>query len=460
VVAQRGKETTMQRQPEELASCRTLGGGLTDRRGLIKWGLIGAGGLTLPSLLRCAAVADSPAGSKRGNSVILLHMRGGPSQLETWDPHSGTPSGGEVQSIKTTLPELSISEFLPRMAEQMHDVTLIRSLTSLEGDHARGAAYVKTGYRLEPTLVYPSLGSIVAHELPDARVEIPQHVSLGADGFFPRGGYLGNEWDAFRVFDPGQSLTNLRAGVSDQRMQARRRGLDVVSQQFRNARPASDRSTMHTDTIQRALQMMSSEQLKAFELTDEPKAVRQAYGDSRFGRGCLVARRLIEVGVRSVEVSLNGFDTHVNNHEGQKTQARILDPAFAALLTELRDRDLLDSTVVLCISEFGRTPQINPAGGRDHWPHWFSCVVAGGGFRRGLVLGQTPSVVSAENRDETNSKRPVPKDPVTIPELYATIMQTMGIDAARELITPIGRPIRFADAQPMTRLLQEDPVAG
>lgn len=412
------------------------------------------------SLPAMSARAAAKRRSERPRSLITLWMNGGMSQLETWDPHSGTPSGGEVQSIRTTLPELSISEFLPQMAEQMHDVTLIRSLTSLEGDHARGAAYVKTGYRLEPTLVYPSLGSIAAHELPDPSVEIPQHVSLGADSFFPRGGYLGNEWDAFRVFDPGRSLTNLSAGVTDQRMQARRRGLDLVSQQFRNARPGSDRTTLHTDTIQRALQMMTSEQLKAFELTEEPKAVQQAYGDSRFGRGCLVARRLIEVGVRSVEVSLNGFDTHVNNHEGQKTQAQILDPAFATLLTELRDRDLLDSTVVLCISEFGRTPQINPAGGRDHWPHWFSCVVAGGGFQKGLVLGQTPAVVNAQNQNETESKRPVPKDPITVPELYATIMRTMGIDSEKEIITPIGRPIRFADALPVARLLREDSATG
>lgn len=428
-----------------------------DRRQSLKF-LSGLGvWFSLPAL---SARAAAKRRSERPRSLITLWMNGGMSQLETWDPHSGTPSGGEVQSIRTILPELSISEFLPQMAEQMHDVTLIRSLTSLEGDHARGAAYVKTGYRLEPTLVYPSLGSIVAHELPDPGVEIPQHVSLGADDFFPRGGYLGNEWDAFRVFDPGRSLTNLSAGVSDQRMQARRRGLDVVSQQFRSARPTSDRTTLHTDTIQRALQMMTSEQLKAFELTEEPKVVRQAYGDSRFGRGCLVARRLIEVGVRSVEVSLNGFDTHVNNHEGQRTQAQILDPAFATLLTELRDRDLLDSTVVLCISEFGRTPQINPAGGRDHWPHWFSCVVAGGGFRKGLVLGQTPSVVSIRNQDDAQNKRPVPKDPITVPELYATIMQTMGIDSEKEIITPIGRPIRFADAQPVTRLLQEGASAG
>ncbi|MEZ6128841.1 MAG: DUF1501 domain-containing protein [Planctomycetaceae bacterium] len=407
----------------------------------------------LPGMLARAA---NRRREERPKSLITLWMNGGMSQLETWDPHSGTPSGGEVKSINTSLPGVQVSEFLPQMAQQMHDVTLIRSLTSLEGDHARGAAFVKTGYRLDPTLVYPSLGSIAAHELRDPRVEIPQHVSLGGDDFFPRGGYLGNEWDAFRVFDPGRSLTNLDAGVSDERLNQRRRGLDVVTEQFAKGRPTSDRNTLHSDTIRRALKMMSSEQLNAFQLDDEPKAVRQAYGDSRFGRGCLIARRLVEVGVRSIEVCLNGFDTHANNHAGQKANADILDPAFATLLTELRDRDLLDSTVVLCISEFGRTPSINPAGGRDHWPHWFSGVVAGGGFQQGLVVGETPSTVSSDDEQAAAKQKPKPVSPITIPELYATIMQTMGIDGQKEIITPIGRPMRFVDADPVMRLLKDN----
>lgn len=388
---------------------------------------------------------------ERPRSLITLWMNGGLSQLETWDPHPGTPTGGDVADIPTNVNGVRISEFLPQMAEQMDKVTLIRSLTSLEGDHARGAAYVKTGYRLEPTLVYPSLGAIAAHELPDKKVEIPQHVSLGGDNFFPRGGYLGNEWDAFRVFDPGRSLTNLKPGISDSRLHKRVEGLDVLSQEFAKSRPTADRETLHAETIRRALKMMSSDQLKAFQLDEEPKEVQRAYGNTRFGRGCLVARRLIEVGVRAVEVSLNGFDTHVNNHEGQKTQAEILDPAFATLMQELADRDLLESTIVLCISEFGRTPIINGAGGRDHWPHWFSCVIGGGGFRAGQVIGETPSTV-----DMSPGVKHKPGRPVKIPALYATIMHAMGIDWNEEIITPIGRPIRFAEDAPLPFLLEEN----
>jgi uncharacterized protein (DUF1501 family) len=157
----------------------------------------------------------------------------------------------------------------------------------------------------------------------------------------------------------------------------------------------------------------------------------------------------VEVGVRSIEVNLSGFDTHVSNHEGHVTQCQILDPAIATLIQELRERDLLESTIVLCISEFGRTPSINPAGGRDHWPNWFSCLIAGGGFRQGTVIGSTP-------HDILDGKTATPSDPVLVPELYATIMAAMGIDSRKEILTPIGRPIRFADATPSARLLRDE----
>ncbi len=368
------------------------------------------------------------------------------SQLETWDPHPGTSAGGEVKAIETTVPDIQVSNLLPQMAERMHLATLIRSLTSKEGDHERGTSFVKTGYRPEPTLHYPSLGAIAAHELPDPSIEIPQHVALCADGRFSHGGYLGNQYDAFRVFDPGQSLSNLEAHVSKSQQQTRMEGLTTVSQSFARGRSFALEETLHKETIDRAIKMMSSEQLNALRLDDEPVAVRTAYGETRFGRGCLVARRLVEIGVRAIEVTLPGFDTHVSNHEGHVTQCGILDPALATLLKELEERDLLQSTVVLCISEFGRTPSINPAGGRDHWPNWFSCLIAGGGFRQGTVVGSTPSKIP-ENKDVA------PQEPLTIPELYATIMQVLGIDFRKEILTPIGRPIRFANAEPVDYLL-------
>ncbi len=419
-------------------------------------------GLTL-ALPGMSARAASRRRDERPKSLITLWMNGGMSQLETWDPHPGTPTGGEVKDISTSAKDMRISEMLPQLAEQMHLCTLIRSLTSKEGDHERGSAFVKTGYRPEPTLKYPTLGAIAAHELPDSKIEIPQHVALAPSGFVtPEGGYLGNEWDAFRVFSPGDGLSNLKSFVSQERQTDRLKGLSVVSKQFEASRRFGATRTLHQNTLDRALTMMTSEQLKAFELDSEPAAVRKAYGDTSFGKGCLVARRLVEVGVRSIEVNLSGFDTHVSNHEGHITQTKILDPAIATLLKELKERDLLDSTIVLCMSEFGRTPSINPAGGRDHWPNWFSCMIAGGGFREGTVIGATPSDLPKQSSNMqmmAGGKTIGPEDPILVPELYATIMAAMGIDARKEIMTPIGRPIRFADATPSARLLKDDVAA-
>jgi uncharacterized protein (DUF1501 family) len=192
--------------------------------------------------------------------------------------------------------------------------------------------------------------------------------------------------------------------------------------------------------------MMNSEQLNAFEIERESVSVQASYGSTPFGSGCLVARRLIESGVRSVEIHLSGFDTHAANHDGHVALCGTLDPAAAALIRELRDRDLLESTIVLCISEFGRTPGINQAGGRDHWPNWFSCMIAGGGFRSGVVWGETPGAI-------LTSKTPQPGSPVSIPQLMATIMKSMGIDSARELLTPVGRPMLLAGGKPIDELL-------
>ena len=407
--------------------------------------------LALPAMTARAAARRQ---DERPKSLITLWMNGGMSQLETWDPHPGTKSGGEVKDIATSNKDVRISELLPQMAEQLHSCMLIRSLTSKEGDHERGAAFVKTGYRPEPTLKYPTLGAIAAHELPNSELEIPQYVTLAPDRIVPEGGYLGNQWDAFRVFQPGMGLSNLKSYVSPERQADRLQGLNVVSRQFEQRRQFGAKRTLHQNTLDRALEMMSSEQLKAFELDTESASVKAAYGDTSFGRGCLVARRLVEVGVRSIEVTLPGFDTHVANHSGHVTNCRILDPAIATLIQELRERDLLDSTIVLCISEFGRTPSINPAAGRDHWPNWFSCMIAGGGFRESTVIGATPTDVFEGKK--ADGKLVLAAEPVLVPELYATIMATMGIDFRKEILTPIGRPIRFADALPSAYLLKED----
>ncbi|MEY3175202.1 MAG: hypothetical protein RLZZ436_3116 [Planctomycetota bacterium] len=398
----------------------------------------------LPSL---SARAAARRGTERARSLIVLWMNGGMSQLETWDPHPGTASGGDVQDLATTVPDLRISSLLPQMAEQMHHCLTIRSVISKEGDHERGSAFVRSGYRPEPTLKYPTLGAVVVHQLGASGLEIPPYISITPRIPVPEGGYLGNAWNAFRIHHPGREVSNLTAPVPEARQTRRLENLQLLSRRFAAAHPAAASQTLHEDLTHKALQMMQSEQLRAFRLDDEPEPLRKAYGDNEFGRGCLVARRLVETGVRVVEVTLPGFDTHISNHEGHVTQCRMLDPAMSTLINDLHQRDLLQSTIVLCISEFGRTPAINAAAGRDHWPAWFSCVIAGGGFRRAAVIGATPAEIPS-------AEPPPPTDPVTVPEICATILEQLGVDSSLEVTTPVGRPIRFAEASPSARLLQ------
>lgn len=388
-------------------------------------------------------LAAQQRGDDRAKSFLTIWLGGGPSQLETWDPHPGTRIGGQVNAIKTTIPGVEIVDLYPQMAEQLHHLSVIRSMVSKEGDHERGTYMLHTGYRPEPTLIHPSIGSIAISERPDQTIEIPQYVLLGDANFPPRGGFLGDRFDAYRVFHPGEAGHNLDALVEPNRQNRRLENLSVVSQSFMRGRKTKVEQTLHQHTIDAALRMMTSEQLKAFAVESEPLELRAAYGDNSFGKGCLVARRLIEVGVRSIEVSMQGFDTHANNHPGQAARAKTLDPALATLMKDLADRDLLQSTVVLVTGEFGRTPKINPLEGRDHWPNGFSCLLGGGGLARGLVIGETDPAGEAKQ----------PKDPVEVADLYATVLHRLGIEYSKEVITPIGRPMKFCQGRPIDQLL-------
>lgn len=418
------------------------------RRDLLKAAFASGLSFALPGLdLRAA----ERRGDERQKSLIVVWLGGGASQLETWDPHPGTAIGGPTKSIKTKVPGLEIADLYPRVAEQIHELNVIRSLVSKEGDHERGTYMLKTGYRPDPTLIHPSLGAIACHELPNEKIEIPSHISLLGGQWPARGGFLGEMFDAFKIYDPGSGIRNLKARVGEDRQQQRLKALDVVSKSFQAGRRVQVENTLHQLTVERALRMMTSEQLKAFELDQEPAAIRDAYGDSLFGRGCLTARRLVETGVRAIEVTLMGWDTHANNFEGHKTQAKELDPALAALIHDLKQRDLLASTVVLCISEFGRTPRINPLEGRDHWPKGFSCLVGGGGLRSGVVIGETDTEPQSEqDADKSSSKSP--HDPIEVPDLFATVLRQLGVEFDKEMLTPVGRPMKLSSGKPIERL--------
>lgn len=411
------------------------------RRGFLQLaGLAGATWLTpLSHLLARAAEKDEA----RAQSVIMLWMQGGMSQLETFDPHPGTDIAAGSKAIPTALKGVQLGTGFEGLAEQMESVALVRSMVSEEGDHERGTYNLKTGYRPDPTVVHPSLGAICCHELPAAGTDIPRHVSILPNAWAARGGHLGDTFDAFHTYDPAGPVPDTAALVPLARDKDRLAHLDEIEKAFARGRQRAVTATGHSDTVQAARRMMASDQLKAFDVSQEPLAVRKSYGDTPFGRSCLAARRLIEVGVRCVEVTLDGWDTHVNNHALVRGKVDILDPAFAALLRDLRTRKLLDRTIVLCCSEFGRTPSMNPVGGRDHWPVGFSVAVAGGGIRGGQVLGAT----------DPEGKQP-PTDPVPVADLHATIFAALGINYKEVRQTAIGRTVKFSTGTPVAKLLQ------
>ena len=414
------------------------------RRALLKG--VGLGGLTwlTPMADLLAAEAETAPQGKPARSVIMLWLGGAASQLDTFDPHPGSKIGGGVRAIDTAIPGARFAAGLEQTASVMRDVSLIRSMVSKEGDHERAVYNLKSGYRPVPALTHPSIGAIVCHELPDAKVEIPTHISILPNRWPARGGFIGAEYDAFQIGDPAKPLPDVRSQAGAEGMERRIDDLQVVERAFaRGRRPDLERGkTLHQVTMGKARRMMSSDQLKAFDISQVPSAERAAYGDTPFGRGCLAAVRLIEAGVRCVEVTLEGWDTHANNTAGQASQVKILDAAYASLIRNLKQRGLLQHTVVLCGGEFGRSPKINLFDGRDHWPKGFSMLVAGGGFAGGRVIGETdPQGIKEE-----------PADPVRVEDLHATVQHLLGIDSTKEIMTSIGRPIALSNGKVIDKL--------
>jgi len=435
--------------------------------------LAGSAGLGVSQLARaCSVAADRhPDPGAPPPSIILLWLQGGPSQLETFDPHPGTLIGGDTRAIRTSAGSVRIAGTLPKLAEQMHHATLVRSLVGQEGDHQRAQYHLQTGFRPDATLTHPSIGSILCHaddqsdghdNQPRGRrstTEIPRHISILPEATSAGAGYLGAAYDPFRIGDPKQRVPDVRPAVDEARYARRIDDLrSVVEPEFLRGRLKSleaDR-TLHLPSIQAARRLMSSEQLVAFEVDREPIGQQLAFGQTPFGRGVLAAARLIEVGVRCVEVTLGGWDTHINNHEGQAEACSTLDPALAALIDRLAERRLLESTVVVCTGEFGRTPKINAAAGRDHWVQGFSTLIAGGRFRRGHVHGATSAEVREEESGGTRegqSTRGV-EDPATVSDLHATIVASLGLETTVEWETPVGRPMKRSDGRVIGSLLQ------
>ena len=398
---------------------------------------IGGGGLAALLASRWGspidALADVKAAPGRARACVLIWLNGGPSHIDTFDPKPGTRVGGPFKAIKTSAPGMQICEHLPQVAAQGHRLAVIRGMTSREGNHQRAQYLVHTGYAPNPTVEHPALGAWVSEELGDASFDLPHFVSLNGPSL--GGGFLGLGHGPFIVPDAGRIPRNVAtaSNVDTVRFERRRGALEALEASF-VAETHDPKITGRRMVYDKAVRMMHSTRLDAFDIESEPAGVKSAYGDTDFGRGCLTARRLVEAGVKFVEVVLDGWDTHKDNFERTKKLMATLDPAMATLMRELGERKLLDSTLVACMGEFGRTPRISGDDGRDHHPAAWSAVLAGGGIRGGIVHGAT--------NDEGDK---VADKPTSVPDLMATMAHALGMDPAKSFPTPLGRPISITD---------------
>ena len=363
---------------------RFASGGFNRRRFLqyVSAGSIAAGALGFRDLMGLQADALR----KQGRSMILLWMAGGPSQIETFDPKPGAENGGPTTGIDTSVSGIQIAQAWPKTAQAMKELALIRSMTNKEGNHQRASYQLHTGYLPTGTVKHPILGASLAKQVANVNLELPAVVSIGRGEL--GAGFLGVDYEPLTVTEPGDMPANVEPTIAGSRYQRRLGLLGRLEGDFaaRGAKAAVD---SHRRVYDKATRLVNSPNIKVFDISDEPESLRKQYGDSDFGRGCLLARRLVEKGVTFVEVVSRGWDTHDNNFERTTTLANSVDPAMATLIADLKERGRLDSTLVVWMGEFGRTPKINAKTGRDHFPKAFNVALAGGGVRGGQVIGKT-----------------------------------------------------------------------
>jgi hypothetical protein len=428
-------------------------------------GLVGASASGWFPAFADGLVAD-PA---RRRHCILLWMTGGPTQTDTFDMKPGHANGGEFKEVSTKVAGLKFSEHLPKLGALADRLAIVRSLSTKEGDHGRGTFVVRTGQTPQGPIQYPAIGSSLSKALGRADDAVPHYVSISPYRAFNQAafgpGFLGPKYgaltvgatDGFQAQAPAGSGTYAELKVDDLAPSA---GIDAGQFQTRVelwrslqakflATHRGPSPIAHQTVYDRALKLMNSSAAQAFDLNEEPASVREAYGRGRFGQGCLMARRLIERGVSCVEVTLGavqdntfGWDTHQQNFPAVKALSAELDAGWGTLMSELSDRGLLDSTTILWIGEFGRTPTINPQGGRDHFPAAWSCVFAGGGIRGGQAYGKT-----------SDSGEEVVEGKVDVPDILATLSAAVGIDPTTENVSARGRPIKIAEGKPIKEIL-------
>lgn len=407
-----------------------------NRRNFLYTGLVGGLGLTLGDYFKLQA--EQSAIEAKADSVIHIFLPGGMAHQESWDPKPLAPVEyrGPLGALATSIPGVNFSENLKHTAKIADKLTIIRSMTHGEAAHERGTHNMFTGYKPSPALKYPSLGSVVSHEY-GSKKNLPPYVCIPSQpNEFAGSGYLSTAHGPFSLgSDPASTGfavrdLNLHTGITSERFDKRKKLLGIVDDHFKTLEKSDNLAAMDK-FYQAAYNLVSSKEAReAFELTKETDATRDTYGRTEAGQRFLMARRLVESGVRFVSVTYGGWDHHVGIGRNMSNLLPAFDKAYAALINDLEQRGLLDRTLVMVTSEFGRTPKINKDAGRDHWPRVFSVAFAGGGFKRGLVYGSS---------DPTGSEPD--QDPVTVENMAATVFNQLGINPDKKLMAPGARPI-------------------
>ncbi len=389
-----------------------------------------------------AAGASSLRQVPTAKRVIYLYMQGGMSHLDTLDPKPGADQG-PTRAIPTSADGVRISEHLPRLARLMHHACIVRSLSSTQGAHEQGDYFMHTSYTLGGTIRHPALGAWLLKFQGKTNPLLPGSVVIGNASRHPGAGFFESKFAPLMINNPAEGLQNSRMAkdLTEARFDSRLATAAQLDQPFRQ-RYNYKNVRAYADAYDEAVNLMRSADLNAFDLTKEPDAVRDSYGPDPFGQGCLLARRLVEHGVRFVEVSLGGWDTHNANFIRVPELCDTLDRALGALIPDLERRGLLDDTLVVLASEFGRTPNINQNEGRDHYPQAFSALLAGGGIKGGTTYGST---------DELGAQ--ITGDRVSVPDLNATVAFALGLPLDHVLYSPTKRPFTAADkGKPITQI--------
>ena len=406
--------------------------------------LAGASAMTVPALTVGNSIRAHADELRRNNkAAILLWMGGGPSTMDIWDLKPGAPTGGEFRPIATS-GDVQISEHMPMMAKQMHHMAIVRSLNTREADHQRGRYYMHTGYVPSQRMEHPSYGSVISKVMLEDQqreesLQIPPFVAVGGGSVGP--GFLGMAWSPFTVNSNGQ-VRNLEMGLDDRRLVQRMETLDLIERGFIKQRRGSA-SEDHMKILKKTWNLLSSDQMEAFKVATEPEAVRERYGATNFGRGCLMARRLVEIGVPFIEVGFGGWDNHSNIFPTLRNQKLPdLDRAMSALVEDLEQRGRLKDTVIIWMGEFSRTPRINGNSGRDHFARAWSVVVGGGDIKGGIAVGKT---------NETGEE--VTTEPYTSQDVMASVVKALGVPLATTFTTPTNRPMKIANGGKLIREL-------